>query len=253
MAGKIKVKPDNYFCVQGWMITELKLKGNALMIYAIIYGFSQTTNTAFTGSVDYLCEWLGGVSRPTVINTLDNLVQQELLSKSSITKGALIYNSYIAIRTSKEILSDEEPTSKKTLSVTSKEILLNNNSSNNTENTLPTVKRGKASYKDVYEREENKYIKEALVKFVSSCRGKNYTPKVTTVEKFASTLRDNAGEDPLVAMQIVDQSIDNSWKDLYPLKKYGKTGGKKATANYRPFDPQKDELAKDENGNVKVY
>ena len=76
MAKQIKVREDNYFAVQGWMVTELKLKGNALMLYAIIYGFSQTTNTAFTGSVDYLCEWLGGVSRPTVINTLDNLVKQ---------------------------------------------------------------------------------------------------------------------------------------------------------------------------------
>lgn len=85
MAKQIKVREDNYFAVQGWMVTELKLKGNALMLYAIIYGFSQTTNTAFTGSVDYLCEWLGGVSRPTVINTLDNLVKQGLLTKSNAT------------------------------------------------------------------------------------------------------------------------------------------------------------------------
>lgn len=84
MAKQIKVREDNYFAVQGWMVTELKLKGNALMLYAIIYGFSQTTNTAFTGSVDYLCEWLGGVSRPTVINTLDNLVKQGLLTKSTV-------------------------------------------------------------------------------------------------------------------------------------------------------------------------
>lgn len=102
MAKQIKVREDNYFAVQGWMVTELKLKGNALMLYAIIYGFSQTTNTAFTGSVDYLCEWLGGVSRPTVINTLDNLVKQGLLTKSSTTKGALIYNSYTALRPSKK-------------------------------------------------------------------------------------------------------------------------------------------------------
>ena len=88
MAKQVKVREDNYFAVQGWMVTELKLKGNALMLYAIIYGFSQTTNTAFTGSVDYLCEWLGGVSRPTVINTLDNLVKQGIL-----TKSCLLYTS----------------------------------------------------------------------------------------------------------------------------------------------------------------
>lgn len=87
MTKQIKVREDNYFAVQGWMVTELKLKGNALMLYAIIYGFSQTTNTAFTGSVDYLCEWLGGVSRPTVINTLDNLVKQGLLTKSKAVRS----------------------------------------------------------------------------------------------------------------------------------------------------------------------
>ena len=35
------VKNENYLVIQGWMITELKLKGNELLIYAIIYGFSQ--------------------------------------------------------------------------------------------------------------------------------------------------------------------------------------------------------------------
>ena len=64
-------------------------------------------------------------------------------------------------------------------------------------------------------------------------RGKNYTPKVTTVEKFASTLRDNAGEDPVVALAIVDQSIDKGWKDLYPLKNYGRQG--KPTAVSKKF------------------
>ena len=197
---------------------------NALMLYAIIYGFSQTTNTAFTGSVDYLCEWLGGVSRPTVINTLDNLVKQGLLTKSSTTKGALIYNSYTALRPSKKILSDEDPTSKKTLPDTSKNFLLNKDSKDNIEKSISKEMEGKApkkkSYSTILEDPVNKFVKEALSKFIQYCRGKNYTPKVTTVEKFASTLRDNAGEDPVVALAIVDQSIDKGWKDLYPLKNY---------------------------------
>ena len=209
MAKQIKVREDNYFAVQGWMVTELKLKGNALMLYAIIYGFSQTTNTAFTGSVDYLCEWLGGVSRPTVINTLDNLVKQGLLTKSSTTKGAL----------------------------TSKNFLLNKDSKDNIEKSISKEMEGKApkkkSYSTILEDPVNKFVKEALSKFIQYCRGKNYTPKVTTVEKFASTLRDNAGEDPVVALAIVDQSIDKGWKDLYPLKNYGRQG--KPTAISKKF------------------
>lgn len=185
MAKQIKVREDNYFAVQGWMVTELKLKGNALMLYAIIYGFSQTTNTAFTGSVDYLCEWLGGVSRPTVINTLDNLVKQGLLTKSSTTKGALIYNSYTALRPSKKILSDEDPTSKKTLPDTSKNFLLNKDSKDNIEKSISKEMEGKApkkkSYSTILEDPVNKFVKEALSKFIQYCRGKNYTPKVLEV------------------------------------------------------------------------
>lgn len=185
MAKQIKVREDNYFAVQGWMVTELKLKGNALMLYAIIYGFSQTTNTAFTGSVDYLCEWLGGVSRPTVINTLDNLVKQGLLTKSSTTKGALIYNSYTALRPSKKILFDEDPTSKKTLPDTSKNFLLNKDSKDNIEKSISKEMEGKApkkkSYSTILEDPVNKFVKEALSKFIQYCRGKNYTPKVIVI------------------------------------------------------------------------
>ena len=111
MAKQIKVREDNYFAVQGWMVTELKLKGNALMLYAIIYGFSQT--------------------------------------------------------------------------------------------------------------------------------------KVTTVEKFASTLRDNAGEDPVVALAIVDQSIDKGWKDLYPLKNYGRQGKPTAVSKKFSGNTLKDAEGKD--------
>lgn len=166
MAKQIKVREDNYFAVQGWMVTELKLKGNALMLYAIIYGFSQTTNTAFTGSVDYLCEWLGGVSRPTVINTLDNLVKQGLLTKSSTTKGALIYNSYTALRPSKKILPDEDPTSKKTLPDTSKNFLLNKDSKDNIEKSISKEMEGKAPKKKSYSTilDEVKHLMDVLLK-----------------------------------------------------------------------------------------
>lgn len=31
MAKQIKVREDNYFAVQGWMVTELKLKGKDIV------------------------------------------------------------------------------------------------------------------------------------------------------------------------------------------------------------------------------
>lgn len=116
-----------------------------------------------------------------------------------------------------------------------------NKTSTNKKDPLPTVKgeqapssEKKASYAEILSADNNKYIREALEKFLHYCRGKNYTPKVTTVMEFAEVLRDNAGEDPTVAIAIVNQSMDNGWKALYPLKKYRQQ--KKATAVSKPVE-----------------
>lgn len=75
-----KVKRENYIAVQGWMVSELGLKGNELLIYACIYGFSQTENQWFTGSQQYLAEWTNTTKR-NVRNCLNNLVDRGLLIK----------------------------------------------------------------------------------------------------------------------------------------------------------------------------
>ena len=51
------IKDENFVNILGWMVTKLGLKGNELMVYAIIYGFSQDGETMFTGSRKYLAEW----------------------------------------------------------------------------------------------------------------------------------------------------------------------------------------------------
>lgn len=91
-----KILDSNYFVVHGWMRNQLGLRGNALDIYAIIYGFSQTEHQEFTASINYLCEWLG-VSRPTVINTLKDLVEKGLLLKESKEVNGVTFNKYRAI------------------------------------------------------------------------------------------------------------------------------------------------------------
>lgn len=50
MASKVRaassvIRDSNYVVIQGWMITRLGLKGNELMIYAVIYGFTQNGET----------------------------------------------------------------------------------------------------------------------------------------------------------------------------------------------------------------
>lgn len=74
------VKDNNFIAIQGWMRTHLNLKGNELLIYALIYGFSQDGQSRFTGSRKYIAEWCG-CSLDTVDRSLNSLVSKGFLAK----------------------------------------------------------------------------------------------------------------------------------------------------------------------------
>ena len=88
-------KNENSFVVQGWMVNKLKLSGNALLIYAIIYGATQTKGVEFPASNKYFCNWLN-VSKPTVINTIKDLEQKGLRERHQKDVNGMTFNSYVA-------------------------------------------------------------------------------------------------------------------------------------------------------------
>jgi hypothetical protein len=49
---------ENYINILGWMINDLNLKGNELILYAIIYGFSQDGQSEYYGSQRYISKAL---------------------------------------------------------------------------------------------------------------------------------------------------------------------------------------------------
>lgn len=75
------IKPENYISIQGWMTQEpYNLKGTELIIYAIVFGFSQVAGHCFQGSLNYLCEWTNA-SRPAVIKNLNSLITKGFIRK----------------------------------------------------------------------------------------------------------------------------------------------------------------------------
>lgn len=78
-----KIKDENYITIQGWMRTKLKLKGNELLIYAIIYGFSQKEDQTFKASLQYLTEWIG-TSKQTILTNLKSLLAKKLIGKKEV-------------------------------------------------------------------------------------------------------------------------------------------------------------------------
>lgn len=90
------VNRNNFYCVQGWMILDLDLKGNELAAYAIIYGYSQDGESKFQGSLKYISEWIGCTKRGT-IKILDSLIAKGLIEKEVAGDGKSA-NSYRVIQ-----------------------------------------------------------------------------------------------------------------------------------------------------------
>jgi len=90
--------PNNkdYIVVQGWMINDLNLNGNELMAYALIYGFTKDGQSEYTGSINYLANWLN-CTRKTAIKILHDLVDKKLIKKTQIEVNNMIFNKYAII------------------------------------------------------------------------------------------------------------------------------------------------------------
>ena len=86
------INDENYILIQGWMRSEMGLSGAALMVYATIYGFSQTGNCYYSGSIDYLAEW-AGVKRRQVISILKNLTESGYIEKNEVGYNRFRYRT----------------------------------------------------------------------------------------------------------------------------------------------------------------
>lgn len=86
------VKDGNYINIQAFMIRDLNLKGNELLVYAVIYGFSQDGKNVFNGSLQYLADWTNSTKR-AVINVLKNLVDKGLIEKIDTGKQTFSYKT----------------------------------------------------------------------------------------------------------------------------------------------------------------
>lgn len=85
-----------YMVILPWMREELDLKGNELLVYALIHGFSQESQGCFFGSLEYISRACG-CSRNTVINTLRVLQERGLLRKRELVENNVKMCQYIAL------------------------------------------------------------------------------------------------------------------------------------------------------------
>lgn len=94
-----KLNSRNYLVIQGFMVNELNLKGNELLIYAIIYGFSQEQGQVYNGNLQYLADWTNSTKRG-VMKNLASLIEKGYVIKNEKNINGVKFCEYYVSQSS---------------------------------------------------------------------------------------------------------------------------------------------------------
>ena len=86
------IKNENHVVIQGWMVNDLHLKGNELIVFAVIYGFSQSVQR-YSGGLQYLADWTNSTKRG-VIKNIQSLLDKGLIKKSENIMNGVKFCEY---------------------------------------------------------------------------------------------------------------------------------------------------------------
>ena len=94
--------------IDGWMMRGLHLKGNELLVYAVVYNFSKDGKSEYRGGRHYLAQSLD-ISFSSVDRAFKNLVSQKLIIKEQFIWKNMVCNNYKAdLSKVKQYLTKEE-------------------------------------------------------------------------------------------------------------------------------------------------
>lgn len=147
----------NYIIIQGFMVNELKLKGNELLIYAIIFGFSQIHGQSFEGSLQYIADWTSS-TKQGVIKSLKSLIEKGYIIKEKNYHNNVKFCKYSVNVESLMVLNSVEQGIKLSLPnniIKKDDIIINNNIIQRKKRnfTVPTVNEV-----EIYCKERNNNI-----------------------------------------------------------------------------------------------
>ena len=105
------MREDQYVVIQAFMLDELHLKGNELIVYATIYGFTQDGEHWFYGTRGYLAEWCGA-QRDTVDRCLKSLIDKGYIERREVHEYGKTIIQYRATRNVQVAAKSDTPPEK---------------------------------------------------------------------------------------------------------------------------------------------
>ena len=244
-----ELNSNNYVVIQGWMCNELGLKGNELLIFALIYGFSQDGDTRFYGSRSYMANTFN-ISLPTVDKAIDNLEEKNLIEVTLVDDAKTgKHNEYQVNQKQINYLMGVV----KKLYGGSKETLHNNTSNNinnnksiskdidtksETSSVIDKVKSKKLSLYDKCVNMINEFTDDTILQelLVASLRLFLENSKESSTSFYSNTFKGKLNnlrklsDDDYDLRSIVQQTLDNGWNNFYEIKRNNKSKNK--TGNF---------------------
>lgn len=197
-----KVNCENYIQIQGWMVRELELKGNELLIYAIIYGFSQDGISQYKGGLQYLADWTNSTKQGCIRN-LKSLLEKQLIFKDEKELNNIKFCNYYC--------NIEKVNTIKQSLIPIKQSLTNNiyNNKNILDNKLSNIVENEEN--DGLEKKEDIFLKEnikCIIDYLNETAGTKYKyNSKNTVKLIKARFKDGFKLDDFYDV------IDNKWKE----------------------------------------
>ena len=222
-----EVKNENYISIQGWMVNELNLKGNELLVYAIIYGFSQAENQLYNGSLQYLADWTNS-TKQGVMKNLKSLVNKGYIGKIDKLINGIKFCEYYATKFN-GVVNKVEQGMQQSLMGDMQQSLPNNNIYNNINNNNKK-ERKKTSYDEILNSMiEDDDVKNTICDYIKMRKliKKPMTDRaVTMLINKLYKLSNNKQ----IQIKILEQSILKNWTDIYPYKEENNYAGYQGNA-----------------------
>ena len=213
-----KVKEGNYVVIQSFMVTELNLKGNELIVYAIIYGFSQAENQAFTGSLQYLADWTNS-TKQGVLKNLKSLVSKGLIQKKETSVCGVKFCEYYATEFN-GVLNKVEQGIKQCLTGGIKQSLTNNIDKDNKENNIYYNSEFENLWKEYPRKQGKDKALKAYVKYRAS--GGDAEKVKQGIERYKRYIEANKIEQRYIkhgSTWFIGQCWDDEYEETKEVKK----------------------------------
>lgn len=238
-----KVNRENFIALQGFMISDLKLKGNELIIYACIYGFSQAENQVFSGSLQYLADWTNS-TKQGVIKCLKSLTEKGLVKKNERIINGVKFCEYYATKFNTPM--------QQSLTGGMQQSLTNNIDINNISNNKESKQASFNKIIDNYISPDGKSVRfedyaerrELLQEWLKVRKAKRAAMTDRAIQMNIDKLDDLARQSRMTVTDYLKEIICRGWAAFYVINNYnnGKPAPAKVGENGIAISSEKSEL-----------